>query len=139
MGEQASRTRGAFSGRPKRATKINEKFSPTLGTAQSLDTGENDEPAWRTKKSRPTIPETSGSPTQQPRQDHGHAGEIKQHSGASGPLATLLLLHLCHIFGTDDMEPGDAGPFLLSTQASQLLQGANGLQTSAQAVGGLPK
>ena len=60
MGKQASRTRGAISGRPKRATKIPKEFSSTLGTAESLDTGENDDPAWRRKKSRPTIPETSG-------------------------------------------------------------------------------
>ena len=94
-------------------------------TARTLDTGENDNPAGRKRNSRASITETPESPTQQPTQDHRHAGSMKQDSGASVPLATLLLLNLSRITVVDDEGPGDAGLTLLSTQASQYEGGAN--------------
>ena len=102
MGNPEIRTETSPPRWPKRATKTLNKFSPTLGTTQTLGTGENNDPAACQKKSqRRNTAAAPASPTQQPRQDHGHAGETKEQLGASNPLAALPLLHMCHIIVYD--------------------------------------
>ena len=108
-------------GRPKRDRKAPFKFSPDTqtGTARDQETGENQYPGWRSKSRAPDNGGAPGSPPQRPMQDQSNAGEANPHSGTSGPSATLLLLHLCGRNVLDEVGPGDAGDYVLDTQAER--------------------
>ena len=107
--------------RPQRDKKVPLRFSPDTqtGTARVHEVGENQYPRWQTEARGADYGGAPGLPTQRPMQDQSNAGEPNLHSGTSGPLATLLLLHLCGRNVFDEAGPGDADRYVLDTQASQ--------------------
>ena len=79
-------SKGAASSRPKRQTKIPKKWDPSGDGVQSDNSAENDDPAWRQKKSRLTAPTPPASPPQKPMQEQQHAGDMEQHCGVLAAL-----------------------------------------------------
>ena len=107
--------------RPQRDRKAPMKFSPDtqFGTAHDFEAGENAPPKWQTKHKGPDHGGAPASPPQRPMQDQSNAGESNLHSGTSGLLALQLLLHLCGRNVLDEAGPGDAGGYVLDTQAER--------------------
>ena len=103
--------------RPQRDRKAPLKFSPDTQTG--TEAGENAYLGWRNKFKGPDYGGTPASPPQRPMQDQSNAGDSNSHSGTFGALATVLLLHLCGKNVPDEAGPGDAGGYVLDTQASQ--------------------